>query len=59
MAVGILLNEDIERQVSAEEAIKIAKSRNLTGFIECNLNTGENVERAFEALARLILEDKY
>jgi len=59
LAVGILLNEDIERQVSAEEAIKIAKSRNLTGFIECNLNTGENVERAFEALARLILEDKY
>ena len=40
-----------------KEAIEIAKSRNLNGFIECNPKTGENVEKAFEALTRLILEE--
>ena len=57
LAVGIVPDEICERQISAEEAIKIAKSRNLNGFIECNLKTGKNVEKAFEALTRLILAD--
>jgi len=57
LAVGIVPDEICERQVSAEEAIKIAKSRNLNGFIECNLKTGKNVEKAFEALTRLILSE--
>lgn len=55
VVVGIVPNEMCERQVSAEEAIKIAKSRNLTAYIECNLKTGKNVEKAFEALTRLML----
>ena len=57
LAVGIVPEEECERQVSREEGIKIAKSRNLNGFIECNPKTGENVEKAFEALTRLMLDD--
>ena len=55
LAVGIVPDEKCERQVSGEEGKKIAKSRNLNGFIECNLKTGKNVEKAFEAIVRLIL----
>lgn len=56
VVVGIVPDEMCERQVSAEEGIKIAKSRNLNGFIECNLKTGKNVEKAFEVLTSLMLE---
>jgi small GTP-binding protein len=58
LVVGIVPDETIEREVSAEEGIKIAKSRNVNGHIVCNLKTGKNVEKAFEALTRLILADK-
>ena len=43
------------REVSAEDGIKIAKSRNVDGFIETSSKTGENVEKSFEALTRLML----
>ena len=43
------------REVPAEDGIKIAKSRGLDGFIECSAKTGENVDEAFTALTRLIL----
>ena len=45
------------REVSAEEGIKIAKSRGVDGFIECSSKTGENVEKTFEALTGLMLND--
>ena len=44
------------RAVSAEEAVKIAKSRNLNGYIECNLKTEKYFEEVFEDLQRLPLE---
>ena len=44
-----------EREVSSADAAKIAKSRNVNGFIEISTKTGENVEKAFEALTRLML----
>lgn len=56
IAVGIMPDEECERQVTSEEGIKIAKSRNLNGFIECNPKTGENVEKTFEALTSLMLQ---
>ena len=46
-----------EREVPSPEAIKIAKSRGVNGFIEISAKTGENVEKTFEALARLMLND--
>jgi len=56
IAVGIISDKVNNRQVSTEEGIKIAKSRGLDGFIECCIETEENIEEIFEALARLILE---
>ena len=57
LAVGIVPDEECERQVSGEEGKKIAKSRKLNGFIECNIETGKNVEKAFQAITKLMLED--
>ncbi len=45
------------REVSSADGIKIAKSRNVNGFIETSSKTGENVEKTFEALTRLMLDD--
>ena len=55
IAVGIISDIVNNRQVSTEEGIRIAKSRGLDGFIECSVETGQNVEEVFEALARLML----
>ncbi len=44
------------REVSSADGIKIARSRNVDGFIETSSKTGENVETTFEALTRLMLE---
>jgi len=57
LAVGIVPDEICERQVSVEDAIKIAKSRKLNGYIECYVKTGKNIETAFEALTSLLLAD--
>ncbi|MFX0167546.1 MAG: Rab family GTPase [Promethearchaeota archaeon] len=54
VVVGIVPEFDEERQISAEQGIKIAKSRGVDGFVECNPRTGENVEETFEALTRLM-----
>ena len=60
LAVGVVPYEYssaiLDEQVTSEEAIEIAKSRNLNGFIECTPKTGEKVEKAFESLTRLILD---
>ena len=45
------------REVSSAEGIKIAKSRNVNGFIETSSKSGENVEKTFEALTTLMLND--
>jgi len=58
LLVGIIPDEKNERQVSAEEGIKIAKSKNLNGYIECSPKTGENVDKVFEDLTRLILVER-
>ena len=46
-----------DRKVPSAEAIRIAKSRGVNGFIEVSAKTGENVEKAFEALTRLMLDE--
>jgi len=55
LVVGFLPNGRNKRDVSTEEGLKIANSRNLKGHIECNLKTGKNVEKVFEDITRLIL----
>jgi len=46
-----------QREVSAKEGKKIAKSRGVNGFIEVSTKTGENVEKLFEALTRSMLNE--
>lgn len=46
-----------ERVVPSAKAKMIAKSRGVDGYIEISAKTGENVEKAFEALTRLMLND--
>jgi len=45
-----------DREVTGDEGIKIAKSRNTDGFIECSSKSGENVEETFDALTRLMIQ---
>lgn len=55
LVVGIVPNEKSERLISAEEGLKIVKSKNLNGYIEYDLKTGKNIEKVFEDLVRMIL----
>jgi len=55
MLVGILPDDEYIREVSTEEGEKIVKSTNLNGCIECDLQTGKNIEKLFEDLISLIL----
>ena len=55
MLVGIRPDKKIDREVTEEEGKKMANSMKLSGYIECNIQTGKNVDKAFEALTRLIL----
>jgi small GTP-binding protein len=47
ICVGLTSKDSNNREVSHEEAIKIARSRGLDGYIECDVETGENVETMF------------
>jgi small GTP-binding protein len=53
--VGGKADLENDREVSAEEGMKIAKSKSMDGFIECSSKTGENVENTFDALTRLMI----
>ncbi|MFX1235213.1 MAG: GTP-binding protein [Promethearchaeota archaeon] len=57
IVVGNKLDLAEKRKVPVEEAIKLAKSRGMNGYIECSFQTGKNVEKIFERLIRLILKN--
>jgi len=57
LVVGIITEEKNKKQISTEKGMKVSKSRNLNGFIECNVKTGENVEEAFELITKLMLDN--
>jgi small GTP-binding protein len=46
---------DINREISFKEGKKIAKARGFSGFTECSSKTGENVEKSFKKLTRMML----
>lgn len=56
IAVGIIPDSENERQVSYEEGLKLAEFHRLDGFIECNVKSGEKIEKLFGSIAKLMLE---
>jgi len=48
---------DIIRQISFKKGKKIAKAKGFSDFIECSSRTGENVEKLFETLTRIMLNE--
>ena len=57
IVVGIVSESEADREVLAEEGIRVALSSGTSGFIECSPQTGENVDETFQALTRLMLQD--
>ena len=47
---------DDPRQVLKEESLEFVRSKELNGYFECNVLTGENLENAFKNLTRMIIE---
>ncbi|MCP4764599.1 MAG: GTP-binding protein [archaeon] len=45
------------QEVRTIKAMEIAKSKNAKGFIECSSKTGENVNKIFKLLTKLILQN--
>ena len=46
---------DIIRQIPFKEGKKLAKEKGFSGFTECSSRTGENVEKSFKTLTRIML----
>jgi len=46
------------KEVSTRKAMEVAQSKNADGFVECSSKTGENVQKIFNLLTRLILKIK-
>ncbi len=53
--VGLASGEKENRKVPREEAIKLVEVSGIDGYLECNVNTGKNIEMMFEELVRLIV----
>jgi len=56
IAVGIIPDSENERQIFYEEGLKLAEFHKLDGFIECNVKSGEKIEKLFESISKLMLE---
>jgi small GTP-binding protein len=55
LMVGSKLDLSYKRAVSSKEAYKLAKEKNLYGYIECSSKDGRNVEDIFTEIANLML----
>jgi small GTP-binding protein len=55
--VGAKADLQHDRQISTSNALKIAKSRGLSSFLESSSKTGQNVEEIFILLTRLMLKN--
>ena len=56
MLIGMKLDLEKSRSVLREEALEIAKSEGIDEYLECSTKTGENIDKAFETLTRLMLQ---
>ena len=55
MMIGNKLDLEENRQIQSEQAIRIAKTMGVNGYIECSAMTGENVEEVFNNIVQKIL----
>ncbi|MFW9951450.1 MAG: hypothetical protein ACFFKA_15145, partial [Candidatus Thorarchaeota archaeon] len=55
LLIGGKQDLDIIREISYEDGKHIAKKMGLDGFMECSSKTGENVEKSFKSLTRMML----
>ncbi|KKK79709.1 hypothetical protein LCGC14_2830780 [marine sediment metagenome] len=56
MLIGSKLDLHENRAVSYEEGLLTAKKYNLASFLEISSKTGENVEKAFEIMIKMLIE---
>ncbi len=56
LMVGGKIDLEEQREVSHEEAIKIAKSHSFKGYVECSAKTGANIHSLFNILVQILLE---
>ncbi|MFX0104459.1 MAG: Rab family GTPase [Candidatus Hodarchaeota archaeon] len=46
------------KEVSTKKAMKLALTKGANGFIECSSKNGENIQKIFELLTKLILRNR-
>ena len=57
LLLGGKLDLEKAREVSINEAKMLADSLGMNNYIECSSKTGENVEKSFEELTRMIIHE--
>lgn len=55
--IGNKVDLEEQRAISKERGIEVQKTNNLSSFMEISAETGENVEKMFELVVELILND--
>ena len=56
LMIGNKLDLEENRQVQSQQAIRMAKSMDIHGYVECSAMTGENVEEIFTIIIQKILD---
>ncbi|MHA1191252.1 MAG: GTP-binding protein [Promethearchaeota archaeon] len=56
LMIGNKLDLEENRQVQSKQAIRMAKSMDIHGYVECSAMTGENVEEIFTIIIQKILD---
>ena len=55
MLVGTEAHLEEQRVVTREQGFQVARTHNLSGFIEVSSKTGQNVERLFETMTEILI----
>ena len=58
LCIGTKIDLIEKRTVTRDEAVKLAQSFRLAGYAEVSAKTGQDVERVFETIAKLMMERK-